>query len=76
MLLSVGLVTGGQFLPGKFRQTGNTDQIAVAGPVFLAQSDFLPAQSAAQGILPMFGVLKIMQNQGLLKKIKKDEKSC
>ena len=68
MLLSVGFVTGGQFPAGEFRQTRNADQLAVAGPVFFAQSDFLSAQGAAQGFLSVFGTLKMMQNQDLLKK--------
>jgi hypothetical protein len=72
----VGLVAGGQFQTGKIRQAGNADKAAVAGPVFFAQSDFLPAHGAAQGVLSTFGVLKTIQNRRLLKKIKKDEKRC
>lgn len=59
----MGLVAGGQFLPGKLRQTGNADKVAVTGPVFFAQGDFLAAHGTAQGILAIFGVLISMQNK-------------
>jgi hypothetical protein len=48
LLLSVGLVAWGQFLPGKIRQTVTADQTAVTGPVFFSEENLLPAQGAVK----------------------------
>ena len=48
MLLSVGLVAGGQFLAGEIGQTVAADPAAVAGPVLFTDENFLAAQGTVK----------------------------
>jgi hypothetical protein len=61
-------MAGGQLLAGKIRQTVAADQTAVAGPVLFTENNFLAAQGAVQRSREIWGVLKMVQNECLLKK--------
>jgi len=62
-------VTGGQLLPGKVGKTADTDTASIAGPVFLAEGDFLSTQCASQDV-PFDAAKGVVQSGYLLGNIK------